>query len=301
MKIVDNLKKIILEAGQKLELPIIEEEIKIEHPADVNFGDYSTNIALVLAKEIKSNPRDLAEKIKNEIEKSEFIEKVEVAGAGFINFYLKPEYLIKKAEKINYEIEFKNELAETGKGKTMVIDYSAPNIAKPFGIGHLRSTNIGQAIYNIYKILGWTCIGDNHIGDWGTQYGKLVAAIKKWGEKDLDKMTIDDLEKLYIKFHKEAEIDEKLIDEGREYFSKLENGDEEVRKIWQKCIDISLLEFERVYQMLGVHIDFIHGESFYEKMLPEITQKIIDKGITKKSEGATIVELENMSPAMLTK
>lgn len=301
MKIVDNLKKIILEAGQKLELPIIEEEIKIEHPADVNFGDYSTNIALVLAKEIKSNPRDLAEKIKNEIEKSEFIEKVEVAGAGFINFYLKPEYLIKEAEKINYDIEFRNELAKTGKGKTMVIDYSAPNIAKPFGIGHLRSTNIGQAIYNIYKILGWTCIGDNHIGDWGTQYGKLVAAIKKWGEKDLDKMTIDDLEKLYIKFHKEAETDEKLIDEGREYFSKLENGDEEVRKIWQKCIDISLLEFERVYQMLGVHIDFIHGESFYEKMLPEITQKIIDKGITKKSEGATIVELENMSPAMLTK
>ena len=301
MKIVDNLKKIVSEAGQKLELPIIEDEIKIEHPADINFGDYSTNIALVLAKEIKSNPRELAEKIKNEIEKCEFIEKVEVAGAGFINFYLKPEYLIKEAEKINYDIEFRNELAETGKGKTMMLDYSAPNIAKPFGIGHLRSTNIGQAIYNIYKVLGWTCIGDNHIGDWGTQYGKLVAAIKKWGEKDLDKMTIDDLEKLYIKFHKEAETDEKLIDEGREYFSKLENGDEEVRKIWQKCIDISLLEFERVYQMLGVHIDFIHGESFYEKMLPEITQKIIDKGITKKSEGAIIVELEGMSPAMLTK
>ena len=301
MNVVEDLKKIILEAGQKLNLPIIEEEIKIEHPSDVNFGDYSTNIALLLIKEIKSNPRDLAEKIKNEIEKSEFIEKVEVAGAGFINFYLKPEYLIKEAEKINYDIEFKNELAEIGRGKTMVIDYSAPNIAKPFGIGHLRSTNIGQAIYNIYKILGWTCIGDNHIGDWGTQYGKLVAAIKKWGEKDLDKMTIDDLEKLYIKFHKEAETDEKLIDEGREYFSKLENGDEEVRKIWQKCIEISLLEFERVYQILGVHIDFIHGESFYEKMLPEITQKIIDKGITKKSEGATIVELEGMSPAMLIK
>jgi len=301
MKIVNDLKKIILEVGEKLELPIIEEEIKIEHPSDVNFGDYSTNIALVLAKEIKINPKELAEKIKNEIQKNEFIEKVEVAGAGFINFYLKPEYLIKEAENINYEIEFHNKLSEYGKDKTMVIDYSAPNIAKPFGIGHLRSTNIGQAIYNIYKMLGWSCIGDNHIGDWGTQYGKLVAAIKKWGEKDLDKMTINDLEKLYIKFHKEAETDEKLIDEGREYFSKLENGDKEVRQIWQKCIDISLLEFERVYQMLGVHIDFIHGESFYEKMLPEVIKEMIDKGITKKSEGATILELEGMPPAMLTK
>lgn len=301
MNIVNDLKKIILEAGLKLELPIIEEEIKIEHPSDVNFGDYSTNVALVLAKEIKSNPKDLAEKIKNEIQKNEIIEKIETAGAGFINFYLKPEYLIKEAEKINYEIEFRNELAETGKGKTMVIDYSAPNIAKPFGIGHLRSTNIGQAIYNIYNFLGWTCIGDNHIGDWGTQYGKLMVAIKKWAEKDLDKMTIDDLEKLYVKFHKESENNESLIEEGRNWFAKLENGDKEARQIWQKCIDISLLEFERVYQMLGVHIDFIHGESFYEKMLPEITQKIVDKGITKKSEGAIIVELTGMSPAMLTK
>jgi len=301
MKIVNDLKKIILEAGEKLGLPVIEDEIKVDHPSDVNFGDYSTNIALMLAKEIKSNPKDLAEKIKNEIEKSDFVEKVEVAGAGFINFYLKPEYLIKEAENINYEIEFRNKLSEHGKNKTMVIDYSAPNIAKPFGIGHLRSTNIGQAIYNIYKILGWSCIGDNHIGDWGTQYGKLMVAIKKWAEKNLDKMTIDDLEKLYVKFHKEAETDESLIEEGRNWFLKLENGDEEARQIWQKCIDISLLEFERVYRMLGVHIDFIHGESFYEKMLPEVTKEIIDKGITKKSEGATILELENMPPAMLTK
>ena len=314
MKIVNDLKKIILEAGKNLGLPLIEDEIKIDHPSDVNFGDYSTNIAMVLAKKENVSPKDLAEKILRQVQdiNCDFIEKIEVAGAGFINFYLKPEYLIKEAENINYEIEFRNKLSEYGNGKTMVIDYSAPNIAKPFGIGHLRSTNIGQAIYNIYKMLGWSCVGDNHIGDWGTQYGKLVAAIKHAENKDLrfkinesefklDNLSINDLEKLYIRFHKEAETDEKLIDEGREYFSKLENGDKEVREIWQKCIDISLLEFERVYQMLGVHIDFIHGESFYEKMLSEVTQKIIDKGIAKKSEGATIVELEGMPPAMLTK
>lgn len=301
MRIIDEFKKIIVEAGQKLELPIIEEEIKIEHPADFDFGDYSTNIAMVLAKSEKKNPRQLAEEIKNNILNDDFIEKIEVAGAGFINFYLKPEFLIRKAESINYEDEFRNELNENGSGKTMVIDYSAPNIAKPFGIGHLRSTNIGQALYNIYKILGWNCIGDNHIGDWGTQYGKLVAAIKKWNKKDLNKLTIEDLEKLYVKFHKEAETDEKLIDEGRRWFAKLENGDKEAREIWQKCIDISLIEFDKVYSLLGVKIDFVHGESFYEDKLEEITREIIDKGITKKSEGAIIVEFENMPPAMLQK
>ena len=299
---VKDLKKIIIDAGKKLDLQISESEIKIEHPADINFGDYSTNIAMILAKQSGTNPRELAEKIKSQIS-DQMIEKVEVAGAGFINFYLKAEYLIKEAEAINYEIEFRNKLSENGSGKTMVIDYSAPNIAKPFGIGHLRSTNIGQAIYNIYKILGWNCIGDNHIGDWGTQYGKLVVAIKKWGsaKQNLEDMTVEDLEKLYVKFHKEEESDEKLTEEGREYFSKLENGDKEAREIWQKCIDISLVEFEKVYEMLGVHIDFVHGESFYEDKLKETTKEIIDKGITKKSEGAVIVEFKNMPPAMLQK
>jgi len=300
MKIVEDLKKILIETIKSFDIEVNESEIKIEHPADINFGDYSTNIAMILAKKEKTNPRELAENISNKI-KSEFIKKTEVAGAGFINFYLEPEYLIREAETINYEIEFRNKLNEYGTGKIMVIDYSAPNIAKPFGIGHLRSTNIGQAIYNIYKILGWNCIGDNHIGDWGTQYGKLVVAIKKWGEKDLDKMTVEDLEKLYVKFHKEEETDKKLTDEGRESFSKLENGDKEAREIWQKCIDISLVEFEKVYELLGVHIDFIHGESFYEDKLKEVTKEIIDKGITKKSEGALIVEFANMPPAMLQK
>lgn len=301
MKIVDDLKKIIFESGKTLKIEINEKDIKIEHPADISFGDYSTNIAMVLANKKNSNPRELAEEIKNNIKKNDFIEKIEVAGAGFINFYLSPKYLINQAEVINYENEFRNKMNEYGSDKTMVIDYSAPNIAKPFGIGHLRSTDIGQAIYNIYKILGWNCIGDNHIGDWGTQYGKLVAAIKKWNDKDLDKLTIEDLEKLYVKFHKEAESDEKLVDEGREWFVKLENGDKEAREIWQKCIDISLLEFDRVYQLLGVHIDNIHGESFYEKMLPEVTKEIIDKGITKKSDGAIIIEFKDMPPAMLQK
>ena len=316
MKIVEDLKQIILKAVKDSGFGLSEEKIKLEHPSDINFGDYSTNIAMILAKQDGKNPRELAEKIRSQIldirYQKNMIEKVEVAGTGFINFHLKPEYLIREAEPINYEVEFRNKLSGYGRNKTMVIDYSAPNIAKPFGIGHLRSTDIGQAIYNIYKILGWNCIGDNHIGDWGTQYGKLMAAIKRAMNHDLrfkiyesefslDKLNIADLEKLYVAFHKEAEIDETLIDEGRDWFAKLENGDKEAREIWQKCIDISLLEFEKVYQMLGVKIDFIHGESFYSEMLPGITQEIVTKGITKKSEGATIIELPNMPPAMLQK
>ncbi len=314
MKIIKDLKQIILKAVENSGFKVDKEKIKLEHPSDINFGDYSTNIAMVLANQDGKNPRELANLVCQSItlSDSQLIKKIEVAGAGFINFYLKPEVMIEEAETINYDVEFRNKLSEYGKNKTMVIDYSAPNIAKPFGIGHLRSTDIGQAIYNLYKILGWNCIGDNHIGDWGTQYGKLTAAISRCqmsdprfqifeNKFDINKLTISDLEKLYVAFHKEAEIDESLIDEGRDWFAKLENGDKEAREIWQKCIDISLLEFEKVYQILGVQIDFIHGESFYSEMLPEVMKEIESKGITKKSEGAMIVELPNMPPAMLQK
>jgi arginyl-tRNA synthetase len=304
-KIKDQIKAWISESCKELKFEIEQDKINLEHPADFKFGDYSTNIAMVLAKQERKNPIELANEIKTELDKNEitkdFVERIEIAGAGFINLYLKTEYLIKKAEQINYEIEFKNELAENGQGQTMVIDYSAPNIAKPFGIGHLRSTDIGQAIYNIYKILGWNTIGDNHIGDWGTQFGKLIVAIRKWGDKDVDQMTIEDLEKLYVKFHKEAEDNENLIDEGREWFSKLEKGDPEARQIWQKCINISMREFDKVYNLLDVKIDYLHGEAFYEDMLEDVIKDIEKKGIAVKSQGATIVEFPDMPPAMLRK
>ena len=304
IEVVNKIRQLIDESITNLGYK--KEDINVDHPVDSNFGDYSTNIAMVLGKKEKQSPRDVAQKIVSELKKNidrEIIEEVQVAGAGFINIYLKKEWLIKEAEVVNYEIEFKNKLLKYGQGKTVVIDYSAPNIAKPFGIGHLRSTNIGQSIYNIYKILGWKTIGDNHIGDWGTQFGKLIVAIKKWGspKQNLEDLTIEDLENLYVKFHKEAEKDDKLVDEGREWFSKLENGDKEAREIWQKCVDISFREFDKVYNLLGVKIDFVHGESFYLEMLADTTNQIIKKGISKDSEGAKIIEFENMPPAMLQK
>ncbi len=260
-------------------------DIKLEHPADPQYGDFSTNIAMVMAKDSKMNPRSVAQDIKtkllSDIKKNEgvFIEKIEITGPGFINFYLHKDYLLKQAIDYNFDLEFHEKMAAYGQGKTMVIDYSAPNIAKPFGIGHLRSTNIGQAVYNLYKLLGWKTIGDNHLGDWGTQFGKLIVAIKKWGGKPVLEMTISDLERLYVQFHTEAEHDESLNEEGRAWFARLEKGDKEARALWHDCVTISLQEFDRVYQLLGVKIDYTHGESFYETML----QDVIDELKAKKN------------------
>lgn len=299
---MEELEQIVRQAAGKIELPI--DKIDFNHPPQYQFGDYSTNIALELGNQTKQNPRELAEKIVDKIEKTESVDKIEIAGPGFINFYMSREWLLAKTEQLNYELEFKNRLRKQGKeGKTMVIDYSAPNIAKPFGIGHLRSTDIGQAIYNLYKILGWKCIGDNHLGDWGTQFGKLIVAIKKWGsvKQNIDSLTIADLEKLYVKFHAEAEKDESLIEEGREWFLKLEKGEPEAREIWQKMIDLSMIEYDRVYRLLGVKIDNALGESFYQDKMPAVIEEIREKKLTKISREAEIVEFAKIPPAMLIK
>ena len=304
------IEKAILEAVSSIGMEMRPDQISIDHPANRSFGDYSTNVAMVLAKELKANPRELAQKIVEELQKltnGAVVEKIEIAGAGFINFFLKTDYKLELAQRVNYPSDFRKRMGEYGEGKTMVIDYSAPNIAKPFGIGHLRSTNIGQTIYNHYQILGWSTIGDNHLGDWGTQFGKLITAIIKWGDKKTEEMTIEDLEKLYVKFHAEAEKDKTLIDEGREWFAKLEKGDKQAREIWQKCVEISLKEFDRVYQLLGVSIDFTHGESFYEEMLQDTVSEVKKKGVATESQGALIVEFKDgagkeiMPPAMVLK
>ena len=253
---------------------------KLEHPAIEKFGDYA---------------------VRGDVDFSnlEIIEKIDKV-AGFSNLWIKENVLVEEAKNILSD-GFKNELSGIGKNKTVVIDYSAPNIAKPFGIGHLRSTNIGQAIYNIYQTLGWKCIGVNHLGDWGTQFGKLIVAKKKWWTKDLNDLTIEELEKLYVKFHSESKIDETLIDQGREWFSKLENGDIEAKKIWQICIDISIKEFDRVYKELGVKIDYVFGESFYLDKMDTIIKMLEEKKILVESQGAKIIEFDKLPPAMVIK
>jgi len=283
-------------------------EIVVEHPADAGHGDYATSIALVLAKRLKKNPLEIANLFKEELEKTpelkKVVFKVETAPPGFVNFWLSKEFLLDRAKEIAEKDGFLAKLKKIGQGKTVVIDYSSPNIARPFGIGHLRSTNIGQVIYNLYQILGWKTVGDNHLGDWGTQFGKLIVAIKKWGPRSLKKLTVAELEKLYVRFHKEAKKDPKLEEEGRVWFKRLEEGDPEAKEIWQFCVDVSLTEFNRVYQLLGVRIDHAYGEAFYhfEGWMEKVLTDVKKKSLLKESRGALVIDISGLkTPGMLVK
>ncbi|MCK4781547.1 arginine--tRNA ligase [Candidatus Parcubacteria bacterium] len=274
-------------------------EILVEHPENRAYGDYSTNIALQIAKTIKKNPKEIAEAIKSKIQnpnysksnpksKIQILEKIEIAGPGFINFFVSKEFLQKQiADVLRQGDKFGS--SKTGKGKTVVIDYSSPNIAKAFGIGHLRSTIIGQSLYNIYKFLGWKTIGDNHLGDWGTQFGKLIYQIKE-KKVFLKDLTIEKLEKLYIEFHREAEKNPEMEKQARAWFQKLEARDKEAKKIWQDCRAISLKEFQKIYNLLGIKIDYTIGESFYKDMAKDIIAEAIEKKVAIQSQGAIIIK-----------
>lgn len=290
---------IILKALEKL----TGKEAKIEFPEREEHGDFATSFALELAKKEDENPKKVAERLVGELKKdkelSEVVSEMEVAGPGFINFFLSEEYLIKEAQKITKKGKDYGK-SDIGKGKTVVIDYSAPNIAKRFGIGHLRSTIIGQSLYNLYSYLGYRVIGDNHIGDWGTQFGTLLFQIVD-SQKDSKDLTIGELEKLYVDFEKKAKNRPELRDEARKWFKKLEEGDEEARETWEIVRNISMEEFDRIYKILGVSIDHVLGESFYEDKMSFVIKKLKEEGLLKESKGAQVVKLEDMIPAMVVK
>jgi len=308
MMISQEIRKILLQEIMEIrKVKVVASDLVLEFPEDERFGDYSANFAMRRWQDFGfKNPREfanfLAKKLQKDKDLAKIVSKIEVAGPGFINFFLKKEFFIEELKRILKE---KNKYGSIiiGKGKTVVIDYSSPNIAKPFGIGHLRSTIIGQALYNIYKFLGFKCIGDNHLGDWGTQFGKLICAVKKWGEKKIGDYSIEDLEELYIKFHKEIEKNPRIEEEGREWFKKLEEGDKEAKKIWRAFVKISLKEFTKIYKLLGIKIDYALGESFYEEMLKDIIKEAREKKIAIESQGALIIKYPHneLPPAMILK
>jgi len=260
--------------------------INLEFPENEAFGDYSTNVAL-LNKDLK------VEEIVEKINGMNLPAHAEARGR-FINFWLKKEALIDGL--------IHNGIPNIGQGKTVVIDYSSPNIAKPFGIGHLRSTIIGQALYNLYQFLGYEVVGDNHLGDWGTQFGKLLYMITVGKVSDFD---ISKLEKLYVEFHQLAKKDPKIEEEARIWFKKLEDNDFEARTIWKKCVEISLQEFEKVYDLLEVKIDFAFGESYYRsEMKALLNNPAFLKYVSEGEDGAKIIDLANEgidTPLMLLK
>ena len=273
---------------------ISEKELEsyIEKPKDSKNGDYAFP-CFRLAKELKKAPPVIANEIKEKIILDENImDKVEVVG-GYLNFYINKKLLAKEViEAVDKNEEFGK--SDIGKGKNIVIDYSAPNIAKPFHIGHLRSTVIGAALYNIYKILGYNVIGINHLGDYGTQFGKLIEGYKLWGnEYDLDKDPIGELTKIYIRINELCKEDEKVLEQCRYNFKLLEDKDEYCTKIWEKFKELSLQEFKKVYDLLGSEFDSWNGEAFYSDKMPEVIEILQKTGKLQKSQGAEVINLED--------
>lgn len=308
----DEIREIVQEGLAKFPPEFLQaapKEIKIEYPTEESHGDFSATVAFEIGKTLKKNLRVVAEELVSHLKKPAWISKIEIAGAGFINFFLAPEFVTKFSETV---MKAGENFGKSGgaKGKTVVTDISHPNVAKPMGAHHLLSTIIGDSLNKIFSAVGANVIRDNYLGDWGTQFGKLIYAYKTWGnEATVKKNPIPELLKLYVKFHNEAEKDPKLEEFGRAEFKKLEDGDAQNKKLWQWVVDLSLHEFHKIWKRLGVSFDFIHGESFYEDKMPAILEwgikekvfVIGEKGaliapfshdryppcIVKKSDGAT--------------
>ena len=286
-----------------IQISIEELQNFIEIPPDSNMGDYAFP-CFKLAKTLRKAPPVIANEIAEKIEiDGEIIEKVEIQG-GYLNFFINKTELIKTVLE---EFENKKDLfgsSNIGKGKNIVIDYSSPNIAKQFHIGHLRSTVIGSSLYKIYKFLGYNVTGINHLGDYGTQFGKLIEAYKLWGEEyNIEDNPIDELTKMYVRINNLCKEDENVLNNCRDNFKKLEDGDEYCTEIWNKFKTLSLKEFQRVYDLLGVKFDSLNGEAFYSDKMWEVKEILEKTGKLVESEGAKIIPLDeqNMAPCIIEK
>ena len=265
----------------------------IEVPKDINNGDYAFP-CFKLAKVLRKAPQAIAEEIKNNISiDNNKILKIDIA-SGYLNFYINKSLMTEEVlKRIEDEENFGK--ASLQNNKNIVIDYSSPNIAKPFHIGHLKTTVIGGALYNIYKYLGYNVIGVNHLGDYGTQFGKLIEGFKLWGnEYDLEENPIDKLADIYKRINELCKEDENVLNNCRENFKLLEQGDEYCTKIWQEFKDLSIKEFQKIYDLLGTKFDSWNGEAFYADKTDEVIKILKDKGVLKESEGAMIVDLSNV-------
>ncbi len=298
---MDYKKKVAELISTEVELDVEKIEQLIEIPPKPEMGDYAFP-CFQLAKTMRKAPNMIAEELKLKLD-SEGFEKIENLGP-YVNFFVDKGCFTKNTiEKILSEKD--NYGASTvGEGKTICVEYSSPNIAKPFHVGHLFTTAIGNALYKMYKKEGYNVIGLNHLGDWGTQFGKLISAYHRWiDEEALEEDPIKELLRIYVKFHDEAEKDPSLEDEGRAYFKALENGDKEAEALWKRFRDLSLKEFDRVYDILGVKFDSYAGEAFYNDKMDAVIDMLKEKNLLVESNGAQVVMLDdyNMPPCIVLK
>lgn len=266
------------------------------------FGDYQCNHAMGLAKTLKQSPRVIAETVVKHAAKNEAVEKVEVAGPGFINITLSTEWL---ARRIAEAGRCKRcGVPMTGQGKTVVIDYSSPNVAKPMHIGHIRSTVIGNALDRLHRFLGYRVVSDNHLGDWGTQFGIMIMGYRHFTDAQaLSTEPVEELERVYVKSYERSKTDETWMKQARHELVKLQAGDPENRRLWQQFIDLSLQEFDHIYRRLDVKFDLVRGESYYNDRLAAIVTALVGQHLARESEGALVAFLdeEKLPPCIVRK
>lgn len=299
-----DFKQKVAQVFAEIEPELSEEEIlqMIEIPPNADMGDYAVP-CFRFAKKYKKAPPMIASELIQKIGEVKEFEKIVNVGP-YINFFVNKTFYAQSILEKAYVQKEKFGTDDIGHGKKVIVEFSSPNIAKPFHIGHIRTTVIGHSIYKIFTYLGYDTVAINHLGDYGTQFGMLISAYKKWGNKEeIEANPIPELLKLYVRFNKEAEEDESLRDEARYWFKELENGNKEAYDLWTWIREVSLKEFNRVYAMLGIKFDSFAGESFYSDKMPAVLKELEEKHLLKDSQGAKIVELGdyNMTDAVIEK
>lgn len=266
--------------------------IRVQPATDARFGDFQCNDAMQAAKTLRRPPRAVAEAVLAALPLPPMLTRAEIAGPGFINLTVAPEWLAEQVAVLSAAPRFG--IPDAGQGRTVVIDYSSPNVAKPMHIGHIRSTVIGNALDRLHRALGYRVIADNHLGDWGTQFGLLIQGYRTFlTEAEREALTIEALERVYVQSYNRSKEDPAWLESCKSELVKLQQGDAENRAIWERFIAISRREFDRVYERLDVAFDLTRGESYYNDMLPETIQVLQDKGLAVESEGALVVNLED--------
>jgi len=293
--------KSIFDALDNDNITVEEIESKIETPKDKQNGDFAYP-CFNLAKVLKNSPVNIANSIKDKIVLDEKISKVEVVN-GFLNFYLNSVNIVNDVLKRIVDQKEKYGSSDEGKGINIIVEYSSPNIAKTFHLGHFRNTVLGKALYDLYETLGYNVTGINHLGDWGRQFGILIEGYNRFkDEYNFDENPLEALSDIYVRINKIAKEDESVIDKARENFKKLEQGDEELLKLWQYFRDVSLKEYNRIYTLLGSKFDSYNGEAFYNDKMPEVVEILDKKGALKDSQGAKVVDVgDNMPPCIVLK
>lgn len=299
---VDFKKEIALIVAAQADSAAEELMEMMEIPKYSDMGDFSLP-CFKMAKQLRKAPKVIAEELAAMLQNHHLFDKVDAVN-GYLNFYLSKAYFAGAVLEEVHQLKDAFGGSELGRGRNVIVEFSSPNIAKPFHMGHIRSTVIGNSLYRIYKALGYNTTAINHLGDYGTQFGKLIVAYKLWGDRNtIEENPIPELLKIYIRFHEEAEKNPSLDEEARGWFTKLENNDQEAYALWEWIRNVSLKEFNRVYDLLDVKFDSLAGESFYSDKMPDVLKEMRDKKVMTDSQGAEIVDLEpyGLPPALITK